>query len=1202
MRTTPWRAAATAVLLLLLGLAPSIALAQSPDPAASPDATASSTPEASATPDPATPTPAAPTPAPVRTLPGSGGGAGTSNVGPAAAGISVDLNIVPAATKNLTFSIKLPTTDSTGSGVKAWFVSENGTTPSAGASGWRSIKPTTFTLTPGEGVRTVHAWAKAKNGAISARSSDTVKIDQTAPTVELTAPEDSASRTIAVSLVADDPLSAGTEPAAGVNRWAVVSGTTAPGKDSTAWKTALPTTFKLPAGNGTKTVSAFVRDAAGNVSAASTVQVELLIAGPVVTLTMPAIVKGLTPPITISATDPGGTGLAGFYVSTNGTLPSGTISWLTKPTKVTIPAGDGPKTVYAWAKDNNGTVSARVQAATVLDTAAPVVSMTAAATTTTIALPVTISATDGGAGVVAYAVVNGTSLPADATNAWKPEPPTSLTLSYGNGTKTFTAFAKDAAGNVSAPVTLTVAMTVPAPSISSFTMPTWSKARATAVTIAVSDTGGTGIAGYFLSESGTTPALNAAGWVIAASTVTLTDVQGAHTVYAWVKDKNGSISARAQASTNLDTIKPVVVLTAPAATKPNAISVSLATTETGSGAVQWAVVNGTNPPATGFPEWKNTAPTSFTLPGADGSKTISAFVRDLAGNVSVASTKVVIVDNVAPAATLSAPAATSTRPISVTVGGTDNASGVAAYAVVDGTVAPDAASPLWSASPQTGWTLPVNDSTKTISAFVRDLAGNVSPAASAQVILDTTAPGVWLDAPDHYNSTTPWVSVWDDDWGGSGVTHWAIVQGTSQPAPGSATWVTSRPSGVTVTAGDGAKTVSIWARDALGHVSAIDSEVITIDTVAPTVSLGALPARTNNRTINVSMSGSDNASGIAKWAINESGSAPSWGSNLWKNNALTSYTISGSEGTRTLRAWTRDNAGNVSLASVQTIVLDTVAPVITFTTPAVTTVRDITLTVSGNDGSGTGITGWAVVEGTSQPALGDGIWTGSPATSFQLPAGEGSTQVTVFAKDLAGNVGSVTRTVVLDTVAPSATLSATSPSASRTVAVTVGGSDGAQGSGITAWAVVEGTTAPAAGNAAWVASAPTTFQVSAGDGTKTISAFTRDAAGLVSVAATTTVLLDTTVPTVTFSAPTTTTTATIAVTVGGADGGSGLAGYVVVEGVTAPAVGSPSWSVSAPTTFTLSGGLGTKTISAFTKDQAGNISLASTRTVTVSAP
>jgi hypothetical protein len=1137
----------------------------------------------------------------VRRAPGSDA-AGTTQAGPAAAGISVDLNIVPAATKSLKLNIKLPTVDSTGSGIKAWFVSENPATPGANAPGWKIIKPSTFTIAAGQGVRTLHAWAKAKNGTISARSSDTVLIDQTDPTVGLSAPASTASRTIAVALVADDPLTAGTEPAAGVTRWAVVNGTTAPGKDSAAWKTVPPTTFKLPVGNGTKTISAFSRDAAGNVSNASTTQVELLISGPVVTITMPPIVKGLKPAISVSATDPGGTGIAGFHVSTAPTLPTGTITWLAKPTTVKIAAGDGPKTVYAWAKDNNGTVSARAQVVTVLDTAKPVVTMTAPATTTTIDLPVTIAGTDAGAGVVSYAVVNGTAIPAPATGAWKSEPPTSLTLSFGNGTKTFTAFAKDGAGNVSDPVTLTVAMSIPAPTITSFTMPTWSKARATSVTVSVSDPGKTGIAGYFLSETATTPALNAPGWVISPTTVTLTDVQGAHTVYAWTKDKNGSISARAQASTNLDTIKPVVVLTAPAATRPSAITVSIATTETGSGTTQWALVNGTNPPATGFPEWKASPPSAITLPGGDGSKAISAFARDLAGNVSVASTQVVIVDNVAPAASITAPAATDTRPIAVTIGGTDNASGVAAYAVVDGTVAPAQNSPLWSATPQTGWTLPANDSTKTISAFVRDLAGNVSPAASRQVILDTTAPGVWMSTPPFSNTTTPWVSVWEDDWGGTGVTHWAVVQGTSQPAPGSASWVTSRPSDVTVTAGDGSKTVSVWARDALGHVSAIDTKTIIVDTVAPTVSLGALPARTNNRTVAVSMSGSDASSGIAKWAVNESPSAPNWNSGLWRNNALTSYTITGSEGTRTLRAWTRDNAGNVSLASVQTIVLDTTAPSITFTTPGVTTTRDITLTISGNDGSGTGITGWAVVEGATQPALGDGIWTGSPTTSFQLPAGQGSSQVTVFAKDLAGNVGSVTRTVVLDSVAPSASLSAASPSASRTIPVTVGGADGAEGSGITAWAVVEGTVAPAAGNAAWVGSAPTTYQVSAGDGTKTISAFTRDAAGLVSVAATTTVLLDTTAPTVTFSAPATTVTATIAITVGGADGGSGLAGYVVVEGTTAPSVGSGSWSASPPTAFTLSGGLGAKTVSAFTKDQAGNISLASTRTVTVALP
>lgn len=109
---------------------------------------------------------------------------------------------------------------------------------------------------------------------------------QTPPIILLTAEVD--ARTITVTIVSDDPLSGGSEPASGVTRWAVVSGTTAPTRDSLAWKTVPPTTFRLLTGNGDKTISAFSRDAAGNVSVAASVSVAVDIPAPSLTITLPA--------------------------------------------------------------------------------------------------------------------------------------------------------------------------------------------------------------------------------------------------------------------------------------------------------------------------------------------------------------------------------------------------------------------------------------------------------------------------------------------------------------------------------------------------------------------------------------------------------------------------------------------------------------------------------------------------------------------------------------------------------------------------------------------------------------------------------------------------------------------------------------------------------------------------------------------------
>ena len=65
-------------------------------------------------------------------------------------------------------------------------------------------------------------------------------------------------------------------------------------------------------------------------------------------------------------------------------------------------------------------------------------------------------------------------------------------------------------------------------------------------------------------------------------------------------------------------------------------------------------------------------------------------------------------------------------------------------------------------------------------------------------------------------------------------------------------------------------------------------------------------------------------------------------------------------------------------------------------------------------------------------------------------------------------------------------------------------------------------------------------------------------------------LLDTSVPSVSLSAPASSTTPTIAITLTGSDAGSGLSGYFVSESSTSPAPSNTGWKYAAPTSFTLS--------------------------------
>lgn len=95
---------------------------------------------------------------------------------------------------------------------------------------------------------------------------------------------------------------------------------------------------------------------------------------------------------------------------------------------------------------------------------------------------------------------------------------------------------------------------------------------------------------------------------------------------------------------------------------------------------------------------------------------------------------------------------------------------------------------------------------------------------------------------------------------------------------------------------------------------------------------------------------------------------------------------------------------------------------------------------------------------------------------------------------------------------------------------------------------------------------------------------------------------DTTAPVVSqFAIPTTATSLTVSVTVFTATDAVGVTGYILTESSVAPLPASAGWTATAPTTYTF-GTDGPKTLYAWAKDAAGNVSAAVSDTVTISIP
>jgi hypothetical protein len=151
--------------------------------------------------------------------------------------------------------------------------------------------------------------------------------------------------------------------------------------------------------------------------------------------------------------------------------------------------------------------------------------------------------------------------------------------------------------------------------------------------------------------------------------------------------------------------------------------------------------------------------------------------------------------------------------------------------------------------------------------------------------------------------------------------------------------------------------------------------------------------------------------------------------------------------------------------------------------------------------------------------------------------------------------------------------------------------------------ITESANAPAAGDLNWSATAPAafTFPTGTAPGQKTLFAWAKDAAGNVSTSRqATTTLVDNTSPAVTsFAIPAAHNTLVVPISAFVATDDFGVTGFLVRESdVPAPLAGDADWTLTAPASFAFLTP-GAKTLFAWAKDAAGNISTAASASVTI---
>jgi len=119
----------------------------------------------------------------------------------------------------------------------------------------------------------------------------------------------------------------------------------------------------------------------------------------------------------------------------------------------------------------------------------------------------------------------------------------------------------------------------------------------------------------------------------------------------------------------------------------------------------------------------------------------------------------------------------------------------------------------------------------------------------------------------------------------------------------------------------------------------------------PTLSINTGASYTNSTSVAISITGDTDNVGVTEWYVAEtSSSTPAGGA--WSSTEPTTATISAGDGTKTIKVWTKDAAGNVSLEGSDTITLDQTAPTaaIGYSTTALTN-QDVVATVTLTDAS-----------------------------------------------------------------------------------------------------------------------------------------------------------------------------------------------------------------------------------------------------------
>lgn len=295
---------------------------------------------------------------------------------------------------------------------------------------------------------------------------------------------------------------------------------------------------------------------------------------------------------------------------------------------------------------------------------------------------------------------------------------------------------------------------------------------------------------------------------------------------------------------------------------------------------------------------------------------------------------------------------------------------------------------------------------------VKDPTGNISTAVlTVNVSAAPQVPPVMGDVPNQ----SGWVATafnlalsgYVTPTNGDAILSYAIASGSLPPGL-SLDAGTGIISGTPTAGGTYNVTVTASDNDGASNADAIQF-VIAVDgtpPATPNIFINNDDTYTNSTAVSVSITGDTDNVGVTGWFVSESASVPVLGSFGPKPSTAN---ISAVDGTKTLHAWTRDAAGNISLVGSDTIILDTTPPAaptglaldggVASTTAGSVALSGLTTPADAD------LAAWFVSESASAPAAGAAGWSSTKPTTYSFASATNETKfVCVYVKDTANNV------------------------------------------------------------------------------------------------------------------------------------------------------------------------------------------------------